>query len=91
MNTTLWNMREHPMDSWPKNETNPEAVERIHEIKAPVLIIHGDKDLPYIMNTSKYLGQSIQGSKTTLLPGLAHMLNLEDPKTFNKLLLEFLQ
>lgn len=87
--TTLKNLRTHASDYWPRfAETN--AAEKISTIKAPVLIINSDKDLPLIINACNYLAKNIKNSKAVTIPNAAHMLNMEQDKAFNRALLDFL-
>jgi len=90
-NTTLANLRLHKMQGWPALKTNPPAVEKIASVHLPVLIIEGDKDLPYIAVTSKYLEQNIPGAKRVVIKDVAHMLNMEKPAELNRLMLDFLK
>jgi len=79
------------MAGWPLLQNNPPAVETIASIRVPVLIIEGDKDLPYIHVTSRYLEKTIPGAKRVVMEGVAHMLNMEKPSIVNKLLADFFQ
>jgi len=88
--TTLENMREHKVMGWPRF-TEPPAMENIDKISVPVLIIDGNKDLPFIKTASDYLEKTIKGSKRITIPNTAHMPNLEEPELFNKYVLEFLR
>lgn len=90
-NTTLKNLRLHKMQGWPRLQMAPPAVERLASIKVPVLIIDGDKDLPYITAASSYMKQTIPGAKRILMKDVAHMLNLEKPAELNNLILHFLK
>ncbi|HYE53888.1 MAG TPA: alpha/beta hydrolase, partial [Chitinophagaceae bacterium] len=87
---TLDIMRKNHVRGWPAF-TEPPAINNIAAIKAPTLIVHGDKDLPYITETSKYLESNVPGARRVVIPGTGHMLNLEDPKAFNKAVLDFLK
>ena len=83
-------MLKHKLWGWPVMQQNPPAYERLSTLKMPVLIIHGDKDLPYIMETSKYLEATIPGSKRLLITDAAHLLNIEKASEVNKAMLSFL-
>lgn len=89
--TTLTTLRKHKMQHWPRFRGNPPAVEQLSAIKKPVLIIDGDKDLPYIGACAGYLTRLIPGAQRTTIPDAAHLLTLEKPAVFNELLLAFLQ
>jgi pimeloyl-ACP methyl ester carboxylesterase len=86
---TLQNLQLHKMESWPLLQNKPPAMENIASIKVPVLIIYGDKDLPYITEASSYLADHIPGAKHVVMKGVAHMLNIEKPAELNQLLLDF--
>lgn len=66
----------------------------IHTMKltasCPVLVIHGDKDMPLIASTSAYLEKTIPGAKRITIPNTGHMLNMEAPAEFNKAVINFL-
>jgi pimeloyl-ACP methyl ester carboxylesterase len=68
----------------------PPAAERLHEIKAPTLLILGDRDVPQIAATVEMLARGIRGSKKVVLKGVGHMVNMERPEAFNEALLGFL-
>ncbi|HMK03272.1 MAG TPA: alpha/beta hydrolase [Ferruginibacter sp.] len=89
--TTLENLRKHKMEAWPLLQSNPVGYKNIASIKVPVLIIDGDKDLPYIAQTSAYLENNIPGAKRITIKDVAHMLNMEKPGEVNKAILEFLK
>jgi pimeloyl-ACP methyl ester carboxylesterase len=88
---TLETLQTHKMAGWPQLQSNPPAFERLPTVKVPVMIIDGDKDLPYVAHTSKYLEETVPGAKRVQMKGVAHMLNIEKPEEFNKLLLGFLK
>ncbi|HVF96342.1 MAG TPA: alpha/beta hydrolase [Flavisolibacter sp.] len=88
--TTLQTLRTKP-PGWPKLQMAPPAYEVIGNIRVPTLIIHGDEDLTYIGTACWYLEKTIHGAKRVMLKGAAHMLNLEQPDTVNKLLVDFLR
>lgn len=60
------------------------AATRLKEIKCPVLIIQGDKDVPFILKVTAWYQHELPEAKLVNFPGLAHMLNMEKPEAFNK-------
>ena len=88
---TLETIKKFKMENWPRLQRNPPAIDKLSSIKLPVLIVHGDKDLPSIMEQCIYLEKNIAGSKRVLLKDVAHMFNMEKPGELNKLIREFLQ
>jgi pimeloyl-ACP methyl ester carboxylesterase len=89
--TTLKNIKLHQMAHWPSLQEHPPGIEKLSSLKMPVLIIHGDKDLPYMMETNVYLEKHITGAKRILIKDVAHMLNMEKPEEVNRLIRDFLK
>ncbi len=90
-NTTLSNLRLHKMEGWPLLQSHPPAIDRLSSISVPVLIINGNKDLPYIITACKYLEKHIPGSHRIVFKDVAHMLNIEKPLELNRLIINFLR
>lgn len=59
-------------------------------ITAPTLITCGDESILYLKENSEYLNKMIPNSKLVSFPGCGHALHLEDPKKFNKELMDFI-
>ncbi len=70
---------------------DPPAALRIHELKLPVLIVYGDLDTTYIVAAADFMATHIAGAKKVLMPGTAHVPNMERPAEFNQQVLNFLQ
>ena len=68
----------------------PPASERLAELAMPVLLMVGELDLPEKVGLSQQLSEVIARAEYRLLPGVAHMLNMEKPQQFNQTVLEFL-
>ena len=68
----------------------PAARDRLAEIRVPTLVIVGDQDVPDVLATTEYVAAHIRGARRVVIPGVAHMINLEQPAEFNRLVLEFL-
>lgn len=88
---TLSNLRLHRLAGWPRLQSKPPAIENISKITQPVLIIDGDKDLPYITTSSDYLEKNIRGAKRVKLKDVAHMLNMEKPNEVSNLISDFIK
>jgi 3-oxoadipate enol-lactonase len=69
---------------------DPPAIQQLHKITAPTLIIVGEEDLPDFLDMSNILHEQIADSKKVVMAGVGHMSNMEDPETFNGLAREFL-
>jgi pimeloyl-ACP methyl ester carboxylesterase len=66
------------------------AASRLVEIRAPTLIVVGELDRPEIVAKAELLERSIPGARRVVMPGTAHVPNMEKPAEFNRIVLEFL-
>jgi pimeloyl-ACP methyl ester carboxylesterase len=73
-----------------ERDLEPPAILRLNEVIAPTLIVVGDYDLPSKLEISQHLQKEIPNAQLAIFPAVAHMVNLEQPEEFNKLVLEFL-
>jgi pimeloyl-ACP methyl ester carboxylesterase len=62
---------------------------RLTELKQKSLIIAGAQDDKFI-DASRHLAQAIPGSRLELIKGAGHMVNLEEPERFNRIVRDFL-
>ena len=69
----------------------PPAVGRLSEIKAPTLVIWGDKDFTGNLAAGETLASTIKGARKEVFEDTAHMVNLERPEQFNRVVRDFLQ
>jgi len=65
-------------------------VQRLETIRAPTLIILGERDFPDCQAVADTLHQGIPKARKVVLPRVGHMSNMEAPERFNALLLDFL-
>ncbi|MFX1598285.1 MAG: alpha/beta fold hydrolase [Promethearchaeota archaeon] len=71
-------------------ELDPAAFDRLDEIKAPTLVLVGELDALGMLDTADILANKIQGAKKLVMSGVAHLPNMEAPKEFSKIVLDFL-
>lgn len=71
-------------------QLNPPAVGRLGEIRAPTLVVVGDLDLSDKLAIADEIEAGVPGARKIVLPGVAHLVNLERPDEFNRILLDFL-
>lgn len=64
--------------------------ERLRELTIPVLIVSGDADRVLPVENSCLLHRRIKSSRLHILPGAGHVFFIEEPKAFNRLLLDFM-
>ena len=70
---------------------SPLASGRLGEIKVPTLAIVGDLDQPNILEIVDVLEKGSPDFTKVIIPGVAHMVNLERPAEFNAAVREFLE
>ena len=71
-------------------ELDPPAVDRLHEIRCPVLAVVGDRDQPFMVEGARVLADGVAYGRLVVMPGLTHLPSLEAPEAFNRILLDFL-
>ncbi|HEX8137189.1 MAG TPA: alpha/beta fold hydrolase [Pyrinomonadaceae bacterium] len=67
------------------------AAERLEEISVPTLVVIGELDTPRTLEAADLLAEKIEGAKKILIPGAAHLPNMEQPGLFNREVLAFLK
>ena len=68
----------------------PPAIERLGEIRAPTLVLTGDRDVPAMAEIGDVLEREIAGARRVVLEDADHLLPLRKPDEFNRLVLDFL-
>lgn len=63
---------------------------RLRFIQAPTLVLHGEDDALASVDSARQLAERIPGASLTLLDGVGHSPNVEDPTRFNGAILRFL-
>jgi 3-oxoadipate enol-lactonase len=69
---------------------DPPANARLDDLRAPLLVIVGDLDEPETQANCRYLSSVVPDARLEVFEGAAHMVNLEQPDRFNRLLRDFL-
>jgi pimeloyl-ACP methyl ester carboxylesterase len=59
-------------------------------IRAPTLVLVGERDLADFRAIADILARDIPGAMKIVLPGVGHMANMEGPEQFNQVVLDFL-
>ncbi|HEX6779961.1 MAG TPA: alpha/beta hydrolase [Ktedonobacterales bacterium] len=83
------NYRLHHEQTQPR-VLKPPAVDRLDEIHAPTLVIWGDLDFSDVGAAMGLLAERVSGAQQVVIPGVAHMVNMEQPERFNAVVLDFL-
>jgi pimeloyl-ACP methyl ester carboxylesterase len=66
------------------------ALERLQEITAPTLIVESALDAPDIHTIAALLQRDIRGSRRVVIDNAAHLVNVERPDEFARVVLDFL-
>src|SRR5260221_6487910 len=73
-----------------EQKTERPAAGRLAEVRAPTLVVTGDLDAPISLSSGEALAAGIPGARRVVIPGTAHLPNMEQPEVFNQIVLEFL-
>jgi len=68
-----------------------DTYDRLPQIKAPTLIIHGDRDLLLPVGNADILGERIPDSRVRIVPDAGHMFFWEKPEESAGAIVEFLK
>jgi pimeloyl-ACP methyl ester carboxylesterase len=66
-------------------------IDRLHEIKVPTLIVHGQLDAGVPLACAEDAQRRIVGSRLVVFEGAGHWAQREQPEEFNKTVIEFLK
>jgi pimeloyl-ACP methyl ester carboxylesterase len=66
------------------------AIDRLDELTMPVQVLVGSLDLEEKVVLADRLEKEIPNSEKVVIPGVAHMLNMEKPEVFNSAVMKFL-
>jgi pimeloyl-ACP methyl ester carboxylesterase len=67
-----------------------ESYDRLSEIAAPVLVIHGESDRLVPARNATLIAQRIPGARLVILPQAGHMFTTDQPEAARRVILEFL-
>jgi 3-oxoadipate enol-lactonase len=68
----------------------PPAITRLAEIHVPTLFIVGEYDVPEKIDLVGQLAEEIALARQIVIPNAAHIVNMEQPAEFNRMVLDFL-
>ncbi|HLD03497.1 MAG TPA: alpha/beta hydrolase [Candidatus Dojkabacteria bacterium] len=69
----------------------PPAIKRLHEITKDTLVVIGEQEVPDFIKLSSLLSREIPQARLEIISDAGHMVTLEQPEIFRRLVLEFLQ
>jgi 3-oxoadipate enol-lactonase len=68
----------------------PPAIQRLAEMRVPMLLIAGEYDLPEVHARVSLLEAHIPGARHIVVANAAHLVNMEQPEEFSRLVFDFL-
>ena len=84
------NLHEITMDEGAAARLDPPAIERLHEISAPTLVLPADHDPPDMARICRTLAERIPGARVVEIPDTDHVINVRRPAEFDAAVLGFL-
>jgi pimeloyl-ACP methyl ester carboxylesterase len=66
------------------------SCEQLGQVRAPTLIVKGDRSIPMFQLFSDAVAGCMPGSQVAVIPNSGHGMSQQNPAAFNKALLEFL-
>lgn len=69
---------------------DPAASGRLAEIAVPTLVVVGTLDVPFLLRVAERIEREVPGARRVAVPGAAHLVSMERPNRFARLLEEFL-
>jgi len=77
-------------DDIEESSLTPPAIERLDQLKMPLLVIVGSLDLEEKLAAADRLVAQAPQARKAVIPEAAHMMNMEKPDQFNQIVLDFL-
>ena len=66
------------------------AVNHLGALHVPVLVVVGDRDIPYMLSAADYMVDKISTAQKVIIEDAAHMPNMDQPDAFQRVVTEFL-
>lgn len=73
-----------------EQEPDPPTEDGLPRVSCPTLIVWGDQDVPDVLAAGPLLSATIPGARQAVIGNAAHLSNMEHPREFNSLVLDFL-
>jgi len=71
-------------------ELDPPAMSRLAEVKVPVTLVLGDADHQDLVDLADKIQREVAGVKRITVPGARHLVNMDEPEAFNRILEDWL-
>lgn len=85
-NAKLWTLASNP-----ERPLAPPAIERLGDIRVPVLVLVGGGDVPDERRVADTLAAAIPGARELVIPGAGHLLDFTARAAFDSALVRFLR
>ena len=87
-----WNLENYRADQQANQPIQPDvpAVELLDRLTMPTLFTWGTLDELGVLRSGEKLAAEVKGARSHVFEGVAHMVNLERPEEFNRLVGDFL-
>ena len=79
-----------PPFSPPPLPTGPPASARLDAIRAPTLVLVGERDNPAYREVAEAIATGVAGARLVVVPDAPRLINMERPEEFNRIVLDFL-
>jgi 3-oxoadipate enol-lactonase len=66
------------------------TTERLREVRCPALVIVGEEDRGTPVEMARVIASALPSAELAVIPSASHLSNMEQPGTFNRLLVAFL-
>jgi pimeloyl-ACP methyl ester carboxylesterase len=73
-----------------EEDLDPPAMYRLNEIKLPVLIITAEYDLESCKEIGNIMHQEIEDAELVSIRDAGHIMNMDKPKQFNRIVSDFI-
>jgi pimeloyl-ACP methyl ester carboxylesterase len=83
-------LRNEALELGDNQPLDPPAADRLDEVQAPTLVIIGAVDQPVMRRAADYMATQITGAQKVVIPDTAHLPSMEEPATFNQIVMDFL-
>jgi pimeloyl-ACP methyl ester carboxylesterase len=76
--------------NWQFKKQDFTTIDKVAEINNPVLVIRPEFEMDYVVEIADFLLKNINDSKSVEIEGAGHFANMEKPKRFNEIIIDFL-
>lgn len=80
----------HLVNPDPARGPQPPTVSQLSKVRAPTLVLVGERDLPEFQMIASHVARGIPGAQSRTIDGAGHLASMESPQRANELVLGFL-